>query len=412
MPRFAYKALTVDGQDVSGELDASDRAAALRELLARGTSVTEIAERRQRMPGLLTGRPQSARLRIRSKQVAILTRQLAVSLEAGLPLMTALDVMGRELDHAHSRQLLHELGEKVQQGASLSDAMGNYPAVFSTMYVRLVRVGETGGVLDQILAQLADMLERQNELRDRVKTASIYPAILLLVGMVSAFIIVYSIVPRIIGAIEADAFLLPWPTRVLMGMSDFLRDYWWLLIGIAIVAVVSWRQVVLRGPGRPWWDSSKLRVPILGRLIRQLEAARFARSLGVLARGGVSITESMPVVCDTVVNIVMRNAVYQLAESIKSGDSIASPLQRCGLFPPLLVQMVHVGESTGKLDEMLLRAANVHESEARVTLDRVVSVLPVLMILVLACLIGFIVAGLVLAVVEFQTTGFGSMAGT
>jgi type II secretory pathway component PulF len=255
------------------------------------------------------------------------------------------------------------------------------------------------------------MMERQNELRDRVVTASIYPTLLLLMGIASVVIIVAFIVPRIIEAIGADAYLLPWPTRVLMGVSDFIEAYWWLLLIVTVGLVIGWRQIVLSGPLRGWWDSIKLRTPLVGRLIRQMEAARFAGNMGMLTHGGVTITNALMVVRDTIQNSTVREAVYRLTESIKAGESISVPLQQSMLFPPLLIQMVRVGENTGRLDEMLLRSANVHESEVRVTLDRLVSVLPVLMILVLACIIAFIVAGLVLAILEFQTVGFGAIAG-
>lgn len=410
MPSFAYKAIDAIGRDVAGELEAPDRPAALRELVERGVNVLEIQERAARAALFGARSERAGGPRLRPRQLAALTRQLATSMEAGLPLMTALDVMSRELDHAPSKELLQILAVRVQEGSSLSDALAEHPRVFEPMYVRLVKVGETGGMLDSVLSQLADLLERRIELRERVKTASIYPSVVLLLGLASVIIIVAFIVPRIVESIGADTFLLPWPTRVLMAASDFFGAYWWLLAVLVIGGAVVWRQYVLRGPGRPWWDATKLRVPILGRLIRQLEASRFARSLGMLAHGGVTLMEAMPVVRDTLASSVMREAVQQVAAAIQSGESIASPLQRSGLFPPLLVQMVRVGEHTGRLDEMLLRAATVHESQARVTLDRFVSVLPVLMILVLACIIGFIVAGLVLAIVEFQTTGVGAMS--
>lgn len=417
MPTFAYKALSPRGQQIAAQLEAADPTAAVRELAEHGVCVTDIKQvgrwegGKERL-GHTFRRPFSlSRRRVRLKRLANLTRQLAVSLEAGLPLMTTLDVMREELDHAPSRELLEELGRRVQQGESLSDALAEHPSVFSPMYVRLVQVGETGGVLETVLAQLADMLDRQVDLRERVKSASIYPAVLLLVGVASVIIIVTAIVPRIIESLGAESFLLPWPTRVLMAVSGIIGACWWLLLLMGAGIVVGWRQLVLHGPGRHYWNAAKLRIPILGRLVRQVEAARFARSLGILASSGVTITEALTVVQDTIQNTVMRAAVHKLAESIKSGESIARPLQRSRLFPPLLVQMVRVGESTGRLDEMLLRAAAVHEAEARVTLDRLVSVLPVLMILALACVIGFIVAGLVLAIVEFQTTGFGALAG-
>lgn len=409
MPSFAYKALDIHGQSNRGVLEAPDRAAAVRDLAGRGICVTDIVEHTGGAAATTTESDAGSKLRIRPKQLAVLTRQLAISLEAGLPLMTALEVMGKELDHGPSRQLLKQLGECVQRGSSLSDALGQHPGVFSPMYVRLVRVGETGGVLETVLTQLADMMERQQDLRERVTSASIYPLILLLLGIASVIVIVTFIVPGIVESISADKTLLPWPTRVLMGASSFVGSCWWgLLIGGTALGV-GWRQYVLRGPGRRSWDAAKLRIPILGRLIRQVEAARFARSLGVLTHGGVSITEAMAVVRDAVGNAVMQGALHELADSIRSGEPIAGPLQRSGLWPPLLVQMVHLGENTGRLDEMLLRAAGVHETEARTTLDRLVNILPVLLVLLLACVIGFIVAGLVLAIIQFQGSGFGAM---
>ncbi len=411
MPSFTYKALNLSGQDVTGELDADNRADIVRELVSRGLCVTDICQSASRISRSFGQKARGRRLRVRPKQLSALTRQLATALEAGLPLMSALDVMREELDHTASRELLKQLRHRVQEGVSFSEALAEHPRVFSPMYVRLVKVGETGGMLDTVLAQLADSLEGQTELRDRVKTASIYPSIVLLLGIVSVVIIVSVIVPRIIDTIGVETFMLPWPTRVLLRVSGFFSRYWWLLIGLIAAAAFGWRQVFLRGAGRPMWDAAKLRIPILGRLTRQLEASRFARSLGMLTHGGVSITEALAVARDTIQNVVMRAAADELAESIQAGESIARPLQRCGLFPPLLVQMVRVGESTGRLGEMLLRAARVHESEARVTLDRFVGVLPVVMILLLACIIGFIVAGLVLAIVEFQTTGVGALGG-
>ncbi|HOW68972.1 MAG TPA: type II secretion system F family protein [Phycisphaerae bacterium] len=411
MPSFSYRAMTVEGQDVSGVVEATDRAEALRELVTRGTCVTELAERDERSLLGFSRREGCGQIRIRSKQVAVLTRQLATSLEAGLPLMSALHVVGSEIDHSPTRTLLCRLGQRVQEGASFSDALAEHPKVFSPMYVRLARVGETGGMLDVVLGQLADMLERAADLRERVKTASIYPAILTVVGLASIVVIVTFIVPRILESLGTDAVSLPLTTRMLMAISDFVGAYWWLLLGGAAAVSAGFRQIVLRGPGRPGWDALKLRMPILGRLIRQTEAARFARSLGILTKAGVSITTAMAVVLDTLQNTVIRNAVSELARSIQGGESIAMPLQRSGLFPPLLVQMVRVGENTGRLDEMLLRSANVHESEAKVTLDRLVGVLPVLLILVLACVIGFIAGGLILAIVEFQSMGVGGMPG-
>lgn len=405
MPTFTYKALDLNGRDVAGRQDATSRSELVRELASRGLAVTEMDESKGWPLSTPKGANAASGGRIGRKQLQVITRQLAVSLEAGLPLMSALEVMSQELEHAPTKAVLDRLRQRVQEGVSFSEALAEYPNTFAPMYVRMVRVGETGGMLDAVLKQLADMLERNSELRERVKSASVYPAIVMVLGIVSVVIIVSFIVPKIVESIGVDESVLPWPTRVMLGASHLVENYWHvLIIGVAAL-IIGWRQMVLRGPWRPKWDGFKLRTPILGRLIRQLEASRFARSLGMLASGGVSITEALAVARDTIQNVVVREAGEDLANAIHAGESIAKPLQRSGQFPPLLVQMVRVGENTGRLGEMLLRSADVHESEARITLDRFVSILPIGMILVLAGVIGFIIAGLVLAIIEFQTLG-------
>ena len=278
---FATSSTSTRGK---GFFKASNRVSALQELAARGTFVTQIAEKRERVFSFFQKSDQPEKIHVRPKHIAVLTRQLATSLEAGLPLMTALEVIGKELDHKPSRELLKKLSERVQQGDSLSDARTTQR--FSARCILgWSRSANPAGCSTQF-SQLADMLDRQIELRERIKTASIYPCVLLLVGIASVVIIVSVIVPRIVGSLGTETFLLPWPTRLLMGLSDFLRNFWWLLLVLLAGVVVGWRQMVLRGPGRLWWDKVKLRIPILGRLITQIEASRFSRSLGFLSRPG------------------------------------------------------------------------------------------------------------------------------
>jgi len=228
MVRFVYKAVDANGREIGGELESLNRVSALRELTAQGTFVKNISEVKEETFSIFHKREQDGgRLRVRPKHLANLTRQLAISLEAGLTLMTAMQAIGEELDHKPSRELLVRLEKRVQQGGSFSEALADYPTIFSPMYIRLVKVGETGGALDVILSQLADILERQLELKERVKTASIYPAVLMMVGIVSVVIIVTAIVPRIVASLGTETFLLPLPTRMLMGMSNFIGSFWW-----------------------------------------------------------------------------------------------------------------------------------------------------------------------------------------
>ncbi|MHC4426595.1 MAG: type II secretion system F family protein, partial [Planctomycetota bacterium] len=287
--------------------------------------------------------------------------------------------------------------------------MAKHEDVFSPLYLSMVRVGETGGILEQTTAQLAEMLTREEKIRANMKNASAYPIFVLCLGLVSVVIVITVILPRIIGTLGADVSALPLPTRMLMGVSSLVKGLFtsflgWIVVatsGVGLYYFRKWRKT----RGRLKYDTFKLRIPILGSVLRTIAVGRFARTLGALTMGGVTILEALGVVRDTLGNELLGTEIDSVAEKVKRGESLAEPLGESGYFPPLLVQIVSVGEQTGKLDELLLNAADTFDTEADSAISKFMAVFPAILILVLALVIGFIIAATLLPIVALQLGG-------
>jgi len=287
--------------------------------------------------------------------------------------------------------------------------MAKRKELFSPLYLSMIRVGETGGILDETSAQLAGILSRDEKIKTNMKNASAYPIFVLCVGLASVVIIITWILPRIIGTISEGGILLPWPTRMLLGMSEFTKAlltkvYGWIilvLIGAGLYYLIRWTK----SEGRVKWDAFKLKIPILGSVLRTIAVGRFARTLGALTKGGVIILEALSVVRDTLGNELLGREIDAVAEKVKRGESLAEPLGESGYFPPLLVQIVSIGEQTGKLDELLLNAADTFDTEADSAINRFMAIFPAILILLLALVIGFIIVATLLPIVVMTVGG-------
>jgi len=308
------------------------------------------------------------------------------------------------------KEMLAELVEAVSSGQSLSDAMGKYPKTFGPLYLSMIRVGETGGILEETTSQLASILGRDEKIKTSMKNASAYPIFVLTIGIVSVAIIVTMILPNILSVTGGGA-ASPLPTRILMWTSDFLRGVFstiqgWVFIAALIAGLVYFVRWT-RTSGRLHWDTFKLKIPILGHVLRTIAVGRLARTLGALTEGGVTILESLAVVRDTLGNELLGREIDSVAEKVKRGESLADPLGESGLFPPLLVQITAIGEQTGKLDEMLLNAADTFDTEADSAINRFMSIFPALLILALAVVIGFIIVATLMPILmmSFGTGG-------
>lgn len=414
MGYFAYKAVEQNGINITGTIEAADRKSAVAALTEKGQFVINLTEETQTpsageakktAPSITGILPFGAR-RVSRKDVLAITSQLSTALRAGLPLLNALEII-RDQQHKHStKDMLDDLAKSVSSGKSLSEAMAGHEKAFSPLYLSMIRVGETGGLLDETTAQLATILNRENQIKNNMKNASAYPIFVLCIGLVSAIVVITVVLPRILGMIGDAVAVLPWPTRLLMGIGDFTKSLvltvqGWVILGGIIIGLHLLRRWT-KTEGKIKWDAFKLKIPVLGSVLRSIAVGRFARTLGALTKGGVTILEALKVVRDTLGNELLGKEIDTVAEKVKTGESLAEPLGQSGYFPPLLVQITSIGEQTGKLDELLLNAADTFDTEADSAINRFMAIFPAVLILLLALVVGFIIAATLLPIVVMQ----------
>lgn len=416
---FSYKAVDRDGGHVAGTIQAVDRRSAVVALSEKGHFVTELVrDSKSHEPDQSKSETAASDLgqllkfgsrRVSSKDVLAITTQLSTALRAGLPLLSGLELLRKQQHKPAVKNMLGDLVDAVSAGQSLSEAMAKHEKVFSPLYLSMIRVGETGGILEQTSAQLADMLTREEKIKTNMKNASAYPIFVLCLGLISVTIVITVILPRILGTLGTDLTVLPLPTRILMAISSFIQGLftsffgWIILAGIiaGFYYLIKWT----RNTGRLQYDTFKLRVPILGSVLRTIAVGRFARTLGALTMGGVTILEALGVVRDTLGNELLGREIDTVAEKVKRGEPLAEPLEESGYFPPLLVQIVAVGEQTGKLDELLLNAADTFDADADSAINKFMAIFPAILILLLALVIGFIIAATLLPIVAMELGG-------
>jgi len=415
--QFTYKAVDRAGAHVSGVVEAADRRSAVATVTGRGHLVTELFEKGQGRERVAEGAgglplPRWGGGRVSSKDVYAMTTQLSTAVRAGLPLLNCLELLRKQQRKAGMKRMFERLTKAVSGGQSLSEAMAEHKDAFSPLYLSMIRVGETGGILEQTSAQLAMVLGREEKVKANMKTASAYPIFLLVLGIASAALIVTVMLPKILSTVDVGTAAMPMPTRMLMSASHALRALftsvagWVVLVGLAagIFALRRWARTA----GRLQWDAFRLKIPILGSVLRTIAVGRFARTLGALTKGGVTILEALAVVRDTLGNELLGREIDEVAERVKRGESLADPLEQSGHFPPLLIQIVAIGEQTGKLDDLLLNAADTFDTDADAAISRFMAIFPALLILVLAVVIGFIIAAALLPII---TMGVGAGIG-
>ena len=406
MPRFRYKAANVAGDVLEGELEASNREAAVKRLQALGHIPIRADE--------VAAAPQKAQVRqplfrprkVSRADVAFLTLELATLLDSGLPLDKALEVLGGHTDSAPLRELLSSLQKEVRGGADLSAAMESHPGAFSPFYVNMVRAGEAGGALGAALGRLAEFMEHSRELRDTVSSALIYPVILLVLAGVSVTVLLAFVVPRFADMFAEAGQTLPWPTRVVLTAGHLLQNYGWLLALVIVGGVFLARQQLRDPATRLRWDGFMLQVYLIGDLVRKMETARFARTLGTLVANGVPLLTAVSISREIIGNRVMNQAVGGIANSIREGQGIARPFADAKVFPRMASQLLQVGEETGNLERMLLRLADIYEREVRTSVRRLVALLEPALIVGLGLLIAGIILSILVAILRVNELVF------
>jgi type II secretory pathway component PulF len=402
MNTFRYQALEAGGTSVKGVIEAEDRRAALQLLGRRGLCPSSL-EAASPPAGSLTKASEShLGGRIGRKDITAFTREMSALLGAAIPIPQALDGLGEQEENPALRAVVLKVSDTVRKGASFSGALDEHPRLFSKLYVSMVRVGEEAGALQKVMADLADLLEHEDEVRSEVVAAVAYPVFVLAFGLFTVTILLTVVLPKIMGMLQDMLPILPLPTLILLKVSSILHHYWlWILLGTAGAVGGLWRYV-RSSHGAEVWDRTKLRLPILGSVFRAAALSRFARTLGTLVKSGVSLLPSLKIVENTIGNRVLARQIARVAEETRGGDSLATPLRKLGIFPKTVVQMVDVGEETGRLDEMLLRVAEIEERHMRAKTKTLISLLAPILILVVGGMVGFMVIALLLPIFKMS----------
>lgn len=431
MPSFRYQSLSNSGQARSGVIAAADRAAAVRQLLGRGeTAVSlELAHGDEKhaaqaaptagngaltvadsvgsdrisdvlMSAMRVGK--KARPSLSQADTASLIRELATAIEAGLPLMQSLRTVRRQATSTAMATILDHLISRIEAGAPLHQAAKEYGSPFDPLIVGMLRAADASGKTAEVMHQLADLLDRAVELRREVIGATVYPMIVFVLVLASCVVLITVLVPMLIEPIAAQGQSMPLPTQILINTAAFLKGYWpWCLLGIATLLGL-WRYWSTRPVNRLRIDRFKLKVPVLGRLLRDVAVARFTRTLGTLASAGIPILDALRITRDTLGNLALMDAIDQVTEKVTGGAALADPLERSGLFPPLLVQIVNLGERSGRLESMLLHAANAFDRQVNTAIKMFTKVLPPVLLIVMAALAGFVLSAILLPLLEMQ----------
>lgn len=397
---FAYRGRDARGNAVSGNIEAENQELAIQELRRQGIFITSL-----RPAGVTPARDWRGLFRrpVSRRDLALFCRQLATMLGAGLPIMSALRVLQRQVENPSLRESIGMLLQDLETGEAFYRALGRQPRVYPPIFIHTVEAGELGGALDETLERLAGHLEREHEVEEKVKSALTYPAVVSLVAVGAVIFILTYVLPSFQVMLNSLQVPLPWPTRMILGLSEGLRRLWFVLV--LLLAVIGygfyrWRQ----GPdGRYQVDRLLLRLPIFGPVHQKTLLARFSRTLGTLLHSGVPVLLALEVVRRTVGNAVVARAVERAAESVRDGQSLAAPLEASGIFPPMMVEMITVGEETGALDAMLERVAVLYELEVEAVVGRLASLIEPVLIVGLGGIVGIIVISIFLP--YFQMLG-------
>lgn len=395
MSTYRYKAVTASGTVVEGEMEAASQAAVIQQLHESGHVPVRAEEvRRSASTSWLSRDIGGGRVKLRD--VAILTRELSTLLEAGLPLDRAIEIIITVSENERLRKRLVRVLEQVRGGSPLSRAMEEHKDIFPAYYVSLVRAGEQGGALEAVLARLADFVEKSVTIRENVTSALIYPAILVVMAVLSIILLLGFVIPQLRPLFEDAGQALPVSTQVIIGLGEFVREYWWAMAAFVVVAVLIVRAQIRTPTGRLGWHGLLLRLPLFGDLLRKTEIARFSRTLGTLLGNGVAVLNALAIVSDTLTNTVIARAVREAAVQVKEGRRLAEPLMAAKVFPPLAVHMVRVGEETGQLNDMLLKVADIYDREVQRSIERMLA----LLVPVLTVALGALVAAIILSVLS------------
>lgn len=381
MPRYSYAARDIDGIPINGIIEAIDRHDVRERLRRRGFYVTSIKDAHERQWHKYTSK-------IKTEEIAAFAEQLAVMLDAGLHLTKCLTTLAEQNRNTEFKRIIEEVRRDIESGASLTDSIAKHPKVFSRVFISLIRTGEVGGVLDKVLRQIADYLDKEQQTRQQIKSALIYPKIVIVVCLATAVFMLSFVVPRFSAVYTRLGLSLPLPTIILVNSSKFLLGYWWVFPGAIIAILILYKKFSISSFGREIIDRIKLYAPVFGDLNRKVSVSQFVRVLGTLDSSGIPIMQSLEIASQIVENVVISRIVNGICANVKAGGNLEEPISASKLFPAIAIQMISAGEQSGRLAESLVKCANYLEREVDATAKRLIARIEPSLTIIMAGIVG------------------------
>jgi len=390
MAVFVWEGKLANGSIRKGEIEADSKAAA-----------GMLLKRQRILPTKIKAKAKQITLfeqRIKTKDIVIFTRQFSTMINAGLPLVQCLEILSGQQPNPTFKKIISQIKQDVEGGSTFADALGKHPKVFDNLYVNLVAAGEIGGVLDTVLNRLAVYMEKNEALKNKVKSAMTYPTIVLCVAFGVVAVLMIFVIPTFSDLFGQFGAALPGPTQIVVDMSNFFRTSWYLMIALIIAVIVGFKFARKHPKGRYYIDSLALKLPIFGTLIRKVAVAKFTRTLGTMISSGVPIMDGLEITSKTAGNVIVENAIRSVRTAISEGKTMSDPLEQTGIFPGMVVQMIAVGEATGAMDQMLSKIADFYDEEVDVAVEALTSALEPMLMVFLGGIIGFVVVAMYLPI--------------
>ena len=405
MPRFHYKAKEGPGKIVDGVVDAETLDNAVNKIIQLRLTpidiVLESQESRKIHPQIVSSSFKILK-RISLSDICIFTRQMSDLVDASVPILRSLQIVSHQTQNTRLKEMVEKMFNDVKNGGSFSAALAQYPEIFSNLYINMVKTGEVSGKLEIVLNRLADHFEKEQETISKIKSSLAYPALILIVGIVTIFVLLTFVIPRLTVMFDDLNQSLPLPTLILVSLSNIFAQFWWAMLGVVLIAGIYLKQWIRSEKGHLWLDRLKLQAPLFGNFIKIVEVGRLTRTLGTLIDSGVTITTALKSVSGTVDNLILRDEIKRISEDVANGTSLKNALKNSVYFPEMAVNMISVGEETGHLERGLFKVAAVFEKQSDEIVKTMVSLLGPLVLVVIVAIVGFVVIAMLLPIFKMN----------
>lgn len=400
MPVYRYKAVTFDGKKIQGQYNASSKIEVINMLKSDNIYPIEIEE----VIGSKDIKDLKIFNRVKIKDIAVFCRQFYTMLNSGVTIVNCLEVLRNQAENKKMKKTLGQVFESVQKGMTLSESLRNYKDVFPELLINMVEAGEVSGNLDTIMDRMAIHYEKENKINNKVKNAMIYPIVLSIVATVVVIFLLTVVMPTFVSMFQQSGATLPVPTQILLGISNIIKNYWYLIITLAAILIYLLKKYYETEKGKAYIDKLKLKIPVLNNLIIKITTSRFTRTLSTLLSSGVPLIKALEIVSRIVGNRVIEDGLNSVKDEVRRGLDLATPIEKLELFPPMVVSMIRIGEESGSLDEILDKTANFYDDEVEASLQKMTSLIEPIMIIIMALIVGFIVISMVLPMFDMINT--------